>query len=160
MKEIRICNRDGCDRHVYARNKCVSHFNSMIKSLRRQGSDLFAAVDTWTEIQKDLPGTLWQITKSSGISYNAVMKCINRQHAAGMVHISSALPPQQHGGARWVNIFALGAGVDHVVTLEQKKAHARLIRRQRHAAKRKVEKADKARNTTGWMVAALSGVQS
>jgi hypothetical protein len=131
----RICNREGCAREVFARAKCFSHYNSMIKSLRRQGSTLFAKVDTWTEIQKYMPGTLVQLAERSEIGYNAVRETINKRHAAGECHVAEQLPPAaSDGGGRWVNVYALGPGEDHVVSDRRKKAFALRGRRKSHAA--------------------------
>ncbi len=137
----RICNREGCTRHVFARAKCVSHYNSYIKSLRRKGSTLHAAVDTWTEVQKAMPGTLNQLAQRTEIAYNTVRKTVSAKHKAGEAHIVSHLPPEESGGARWVRVFAAGAGKDHVVPPKEKADHALETRRLAHAARKSGAKA-------------------
>lgn len=140
MTAPRICNREGCERHVFARSKCVSHYNSMLKSLRRKGSTLFAAVDTWTEVQKHLPGTLYELSARSGITYNAVRRVIKNRQAAGDLHICRQRPPGKVGGGRWVSVFALGACVDNLASPKRKKNHMLKGRREAHAARRAAEK--------------------
>ena len=142
MTAPRICNREGCTRPVFARAKCVSHYNSFIKSLRRKGSDLFAAVDTWAELQKVMPGTLRQLEARTGFAYNTVMKMCNAKHKADEAHIVNHLPPGQGGGARWVRVFAAGAGVDHVLTEKRKKAYALKNRRITGAAWKAAKRAE------------------
>ena len=136
MKPPRICSREGCTRHVYARGKCRSHFNSMLKSLRRKGSTLFAAVDTWTEVKKFMTGTIRQLAASSGISYDPVRKAIKSKHAAGEAHISGHLSPEKAGGARWVRVFAAGPGKDHEVSAQTKASHTLKVRRLAHVARK------------------------
>mgnify|MGYP001618264541 CR=1 FL=1 len=137
-KAPRICNRDGCTRHVFARAKCVSHYNAMIKSLRRKGSNLFAVVDTWEEVQNHMPATVINLAEKTGISYNTVMRTINKKYRAGEAHVVDHIPPQKAGGARWVRVFAAGHGVDHVVTAKRKVNYARKRKREL-AEKRKAE---------------------
>jgi hypothetical protein len=150
---LRICNREGCTRHVFARAKCVSHYNSYLKSLRRKGSDLFAAVNTWAEVQKHMPGTLYQLAARTGISYNTVMRTVNKRHKAGDAHIKNHLPPQQCGGARWVRVFALGAGDDHVVSEKRKASYSRRRKRELHAAKRAAQNVPAPQFATHWNLA-------
>lgn len=147
MKEIKICSREGCERHVFARGKCVSHYNAYIKSLRRKGSTLFAFVSTWDEIQPYFPGTLAQLAERSGTSYGSVMKTVNARHKAGEVYIVDHLPPSATGGARWVRLFALGSGDDHVVSARRKKAYALNGRRKSHAAYVRANKPAKVKKT-------------
>lgn len=134
----RTCKREGCARHAYGRGFCVSHYNSYIKSLRRAGSTLHAAVDTWTEVQKEMPGSLAQLAQRTGIAYNTVLRTVNMRHAAGDAHIVDHLPPGCSG--RWVRVFALGARKDHVVSPKRKADYARKTKREAHAAMRAAEK--------------------
>ncbi len=112
----RICNREGCTRHVFARAKCVSHYNSYIKSLRRKGSTLHAAVDTWAEVQKAMPGTLGQLSQRTEIAYNTVRKTVTAKHKAGEAHIVSHLPPEESGGSRLDRVRD-GVGMKNDMTL-------------------------------------------
>lgn len=129
------CKREGCARHVFARGRCRSHYNSYIKSLRRRGSTLHAEVDTWAEMQKFMPGTIRQLAALSGISYDPVRRAVNSRHAAGEAHISDHLSPDQAGGARWVRVFAAGPGKDHVVSVQRKAIHTRKKRQLAHVAR-------------------------
>lgn len=160
MTTLRICNREGCTRHVFARAKCVSHYNAFLKSLRRKGSDLFAAVDTWDEVQKHMPGTLAQLAERTEIHYNTVMKTIKKRHTAGECHISNHLPPQQCGGARWVRVFAAGAGIDHVVSDKRKAYYARRRKRELHAARRAAAKVSVPQFATCWNLAFFNPSQT
>ncbi len=153
MNAHRTCNREGCSRHVFARALWVSHYNSHLKSLRRKGSTLFAAVDTWTELQKVMPGTLNQLVERSGITYNTVMRAIQRKHKAGEVHIVNHLPPGKCGGARWVRVFAAGPGADHVVSAKRKKAYAMKGRRESDAARKAAKKVPSPLIATRWNLA-------
>lgn len=134
-----LCDREGCTRHAVRRGKCISHHTSMMKSLRRQGSTLYAMVDTWAVLQQHMPASLRQLEARSGITYNTIMKTINKRYDAGQAHVVKYLPPQQHGGSRWVKVFAAGPGIDVQITEKRKRNHMLKMRRERSASMRLAE---------------------
>lgn len=157
---MRTCKESNCGKPVRARGMCHPHYCKW----RRSGGHAITGFEDYVELAKRaMPGTYEQIAQQLEIHYQSAFQIVRRLHLAKESHIEDHLSPQ--GGGQWQPVFALGPGVDHVVTPEMRHQHQRTVKRasaarmrekRRQVARREQARLDHKTNFAGLMAPLLN----